>query len=229
MSVTTPCRARSKPRSRWPAPPPPTTAEIRQRVHRAMVSESELLLAPEFFTTWAADHPSVAGLDIQVKRGSADNELNRYRYDVIIHKTPTPVRSLAAAPTWAWAHCAGLSGLHTRLISRTSRRRAHHRDPSRRTDHRRPHRSTPWPPGYPWPTHSPKPRQRDRPTPSPPNNCTASAKPPDTTSPSPGAPNPAPSMPSSSPPRDPDPRAHPAADRHLPAPRRGPPPHHPRQ
>nr|WP_208622330.1 non-ribosomal peptide synthetase [Mycobacterium gastri] len=91
--------------------------EIRQRVRRAMLSERELLLAPEFFTSWAADHPSVAGLDIQVKRGSADNELNRYRYDVIIHKTPTPVRSVAAAPTWEWAACAGLSGLHTRLTS----------------------------------------------------------------------------------------------------------------
>ena len=27
------------------------TAEIRHRVHRAMVSESELLVAPEFFTS----------------------------------------------------------------------------------------------------------------------------------------------------------------------------------
>ena len=93
------------------------TAEIRQRVQRAVLGEPELLLAPEFFTTWAADHPSVAGLDIEVKRGSADNELSRYRYDVTIHKTPTPVRSLASAPTWAWTHCAGLGGLHTRLIS----------------------------------------------------------------------------------------------------------------
>ena len=64
-------------------------AEIRQRVHRAMLGEPELLLAPEFFTTWAADHASVAGLGIEVKRGLADNELNRYRYDVTIHKTPT--------------------------------------------------------------------------------------------------------------------------------------------
>ena len=31
------------------------TAEIRQRVQRALLSEPELLLAPEFFTTWAAD------------------------------------------------------------------------------------------------------------------------------------------------------------------------------
>ena len=92
-------------------------AEIRQRVQRAMLGEAELLLAPEFFTTWAADQPSVAGLDIEVKRGVADNELNRYRYDVTIHKTPAPVRSLATAASWAWAQCAGLGGLHDRLIS----------------------------------------------------------------------------------------------------------------
>ncbi|MBV9320378.1 MAG: AMP-binding protein, partial [Mycobacterium sp.] len=92
-------------------------AEIRQRVQRAMVSEAELLLAPEFFTSWATDHPAVAGLDIEVKRGWADNELNRYRYDVIVHKTPAPVRSLASAPVWPWAQCAGLRGLQDELTS----------------------------------------------------------------------------------------------------------------
>ncbi len=93
------------------------TAEVRERVHRAMVSEAELLLAPEFFTTWAADHPSVAGLDIRVKRGVADNELTRYRYDVIVHKGPAPVRSLASAPSWSWNQCPGVRGLQTKLTS----------------------------------------------------------------------------------------------------------------
>ncbi|OSC19486.1 non-ribosomal peptide synthetase, partial [Mycobacterium vulneris] len=92
-------------------------AEIRQRVQRAMFGEAELLLAPEFFTTWAADQPSAVGLDIEVKRGMADNELNRYRYDVSIHKTPAPVRSLAGTDSWAWSQCAGLGGLRDRLIS----------------------------------------------------------------------------------------------------------------
>lgn len=91
--------------------------EIRQRVHRAVVSEPELLLAPEFFTTWAAGHAVAAGLDIQVKRGLADNELNRYRYDVVIRQTPAAVRSVATAPTWTWPECAGLLGLHARLGS----------------------------------------------------------------------------------------------------------------
>ncbi|WP_256714764.1 non-ribosomal peptide synthase/polyketide synthase [Mycobacterium colombiense] len=92
-------------------------AEIRQRVQRAVLGEPELLLAPEFFTTWAADQSSAVGLDIQVKRGMADNELNRYRYDLVVYKSPAPVRSLAGADSWAWAQCAGLDGLHTRLAS----------------------------------------------------------------------------------------------------------------
>ncbi|WP_142254521.1 condensation domain-containing protein, partial [Mycobacterium colombiense] len=92
-------------------------AEIRQRVQRAVLGEPELLLAPEFFTTWAADQSSAVGLDIQVKRGMADNELNRYRYDLVVYKSPAPVRSLAGADSWAWAQCAGLDGLHTRLMS----------------------------------------------------------------------------------------------------------------
>ncbi|WP_082970290.1 non-ribosomal peptide synthetase, partial [Mycobacterium sp. E2989] len=96
----------------------PETAELRQRVQRAVVGEAELLLAPEFFTTRFADHPSVSGLDIQVKRGAADNELNRYRYDVVVRKAPTPVRSLAATPSWAWAECGGPDGLHERLAAR---------------------------------------------------------------------------------------------------------------
>ncbi|WP_156746543.1 non-ribosomal peptide synthetase, partial [Mycobacterium sp. E1715] len=57
-------------------------AEIRQRVRHAMLGETELLLAPEFFTSWVGGHESAGGLDIRVKRGMADNELNRYRYDV---------------------------------------------------------------------------------------------------------------------------------------------------
>ncbi|OBG83337.1 hypothetical protein A5699_04445, partial [Mycobacterium sp. E802] len=93
------------------------TVELRQRVQRAVLAEHELLLSPEFFTTWASDHPAVGGIDIQVKRGESDNELTRYRYDVVIHKTPTQVRSLARALTWWWTECAGLNGLGAELVS----------------------------------------------------------------------------------------------------------------
>ncbi|WP_231974826.1 non-ribosomal peptide synthetase, partial [Mycobacterium sp. E1747] len=92
-------------------------AEIRQRVRHAMLGETELLLAPEFFTTWVSSDESAAGLDIRVKRGLADNELNRYRYDVTIHKGPVSLRSVATAPVWSWGQCADLDGLHDKLMS----------------------------------------------------------------------------------------------------------------
>ncbi|WP_155769935.1 condensation domain-containing protein, partial [Mycobacterium asiaticum] len=94
-----------------------TAAEVRQRVRRAMESESELLLAPEFFTAWADRQQVVAGIDIQVKRGEADNELTRYRYDVVAHKAPTATRSLATAPVQAWAQCGGSTGLRDHLTA----------------------------------------------------------------------------------------------------------------
>ncbi|OLO98655.1 non-ribosomal peptide synthetase, partial [Mycolicibacterium porcinum] len=95
----------------------PGADEIRQRAQRTTLGETELLLAPEFFTDLVAEHSSITGVDIRVKRGTADNELTRYRYDVVLHTSPTSVRSLVAVPTWAWSECAGLSGLHLRLTS----------------------------------------------------------------------------------------------------------------
>ncbi len=97
------------------------TDEIRQRVQRAVVGEPELLLAPEFFTTWAAGNETVGALDIQVKRGDADNELTRYRYDVALRKAPVSACSLAAVPQRDWTTCAGLSGLHTELTAQRPR------------------------------------------------------------------------------------------------------------
>ncbi|WP_156752345.1 amino acid adenylation domain-containing protein, partial [Mycobacterium sp. ACS1612] len=90
-------------------------ASITQRADRVVIAESELLLAPDFFTSWAAEQPSAAGVDIQVKRGWADNELTRYRYDVVVHRAPTPVCSVADAPARAWT--GSLTGLRDLLAS----------------------------------------------------------------------------------------------------------------
>jgi SAM-dependent methyltransferase/acyl carrier protein len=92
--------------------------EILQRVHRAVVSEPELLLSPEFFAGWAARHSLVGGVDIQVKGGGSDNELTRYRYDVVVHKAPVDVCSVAQAPVWSWAQCGDVVGLRGQLVGR---------------------------------------------------------------------------------------------------------------
>ena len=111
-------------------------AVIRERIHHAVLGEPELLLAPEFFTTLAAENASAAGLDIQVKRGLADNELNRYRYDVTIHKTPARG---ALAGHRAHLDMGPLRGSDRNAHAvdiRARRRRPRHGDSPRRSDRR---------------------------------------------------------------------------------------------
>ncbi|MEU7133045.1 amino acid adenylation domain-containing protein [Streptomyces sp. NPDC046261] len=76
------------------------SAAVRRAVDQRATQENELLVDPEFFHTLAqADD----GVDIRVKSGPYDNELSRYRYDVVIRKQPAraPV-SVAGTPRWQW-------------------------------------------------------------------------------------------------------------------------------
>ena len=61
----------------------PVTA-LRERVQRAVGQEQELLLDPEFFTALPRRNPRITSVEIQVKNASADNELTRFRYDVVL-------------------------------------------------------------------------------------------------------------------------------------------------
>ncbi|MFH8752548.1 non-ribosomal peptide synthetase [Streptomyces rimosus] len=63
------------------APTAPVSAVLLAAGRRTLLDE-ELAVAPEFFGTldgWA-------GADVRLKRGRRDNELTRYRYDVVLHK-----------------------------------------------------------------------------------------------------------------------------------------------
>ncbi|MFD3651840.1 amino acid adenylation domain-containing protein [Streptomyces sp. NPDC058620] len=66
------------------------TARLRLAVERALTLEEELLLAPDYFHAFARRQPSVGAVDIQVRRGRHHNEMTRYRYDAVLHKTTTP-------------------------------------------------------------------------------------------------------------------------------------------
>ncbi|WP_125262567.1 non-ribosomal peptide synthetase [Streptomyces alboflavus] len=70
------------------AAPDAERADVRHAVERALVREEELLLAPDFFHAFAAREESVGAVDIQVRRGTRHNEMTRYRYDVVLHRTP---------------------------------------------------------------------------------------------------------------------------------------------
>jgi len=72
-----------------------TVTQIRSRVRRAMEQEKELLLAPRYFSTSNTEHISAK---IILKRGLADNELTRYRYDVVL--SPGHWRHPSAEQAW---------------------------------------------------------------------------------------------------------------------------------
>lgn len=100
------------------APPGTTADELRRRVRQSVLAEKELLLAPEFFTALPARYPAIAAVDIQLKRGRAANELTRYRYEVVLRKTPAQVLSLTGTPQHAWAELGGIEALGTLLRER---------------------------------------------------------------------------------------------------------------
>jgi len=60
-------------------------ATLRRNVDRAVATEQELVIDPELFHALRAEHPEIAAVEIQLKRGRHDNELEAYRYDVVLH------------------------------------------------------------------------------------------------------------------------------------------------
>lgn len=65
------------------APPDLATETLRQNVREGLTREEELVVAPDFFTEIKQRVPGLGFTRILLKRGAVDNELNRYRYDVI--------------------------------------------------------------------------------------------------------------------------------------------------
>jgi amino acid adenylation domain-containing protein len=90
-------------------------AQLRRHIEQSLISESELLFDPDFFVAFAATEPQFRGVDIQVRRGWAHNELTRYRYDAIL-RTSSCSSSVREIPTDTWGESAtDLSALRKRL------------------------------------------------------------------------------------------------------------------
>ncbi len=97
------------------AGPLQTVEEIRSSVSRRLQEERELCLSPAFFHRLAADLDGVGEVRVELKRGTADNELSLFRYDVtlLIGDRPAPA---ATEPRLTWdALDGGLDGLRRRL------------------------------------------------------------------------------------------------------------------
>ncbi|MEO5873429.1 MAG: methyltransferase domain-containing protein, partial [Streptosporangiaceae bacterium] len=92
-----------------------TVDEVRSAIARQLREERELCLSPEFFHRLAAETGGIREVRVELKRGSADNELSLFRYDVtlMIGDQPEPVEPVERV---AWC---GLDGLRQRLAACT--------------------------------------------------------------------------------------------------------------
>ena len=79
------------------APATVTVTELAERVRSRVDHDPELVIDPAFFDALRTDLPAVTAVDIQLKRGHAQNEMTRFRYDVVLHTRATPVERPSCA------------------------------------------------------------------------------------------------------------------------------------
>ncbi|MEP6994757.1 MAG: amino acid adenylation domain-containing protein [Acidobacteriota bacterium] len=79
------------------APENLSVEELRRRVDRKVAQEEEMVLDPGFFLALPRHFPRIERVEVLPKAGRRDNEMNRYRYDVILRVGPrrdSPIPSL---------------------------------------------------------------------------------------------------------------------------------------
>lgn len=80
------------------APDEITAAELRRRVRHRIAAESELVVSSAFFAALAEHLPEIEGVEVALKRGHADNELTRFRYDVVLRLRRPSTRPRSEPP-----------------------------------------------------------------------------------------------------------------------------------
>jgi SAM-dependent methyltransferase/acyl carrier protein len=60
-------------------------ADLQQAIDKQIAMEKELVVDPAFFNTLQQALPGITRVEIQLKRGCHENELTKFRYDVILH------------------------------------------------------------------------------------------------------------------------------------------------
>jgi len=93
--------------------------QLQQRVERSHLEEPELAIDPAFFHTLRHKFPQVEHLQIHLLRGSSDNEMMQFRYNVLLHVNH-PSRLLPtinATPNYDWQqHPIGVEKIQNYLL-----------------------------------------------------------------------------------------------------------------
>ena len=77
---------------------------IKEYMHHKKLNESELSLAPEFFLQFALKHKKISRIELLPKRGNHINEMNLFRYDVIMHINEQASQHTINKPRWISWH-----------------------------------------------------------------------------------------------------------------------------
>ncbi|MEM9450933.1 MAG: amino acid adenylation domain-containing protein [Cyanobacteria bacterium P01_E01_bin.6] len=62
--------------------------ELRKRVQKRLQQEEELTIDPDFFYAFQQAHPKIQHVQIELKKGTFENELTQFRYDVTLSISP---------------------------------------------------------------------------------------------------------------------------------------------
>ena len=91
------------------AAPEVSVATVKERTLRAIELEKELVIDPRFFEDLARDVEGLEHVRVLLKRGRFENELSRYRYDVILEKDAAPATIVVKPERWSpdqdWLTC----------------------------------------------------------------------------------------------------------------------------
>ncbi|WP_293072699.1 amino acid adenylation domain-containing protein, partial [Moorena sp. SIO4A5] len=74
----------------YQATPSLSRQQLLEKIDRQMEEEKELLVSPELFVALKEKHPEITHVQIRLQRGTEHNELNKYRYSVLLHIEAQP-------------------------------------------------------------------------------------------------------------------------------------------
>ncbi len=115
------------------AEPQTTTEVLKQRTHARLEHEEELLVDPVLFEQLVGVLPRCSGCEIHVKAMRSDNELSRFRYEVVLEfdraKDHDPTATTGDVTTSAWS---GIDSLRKLLLQKPQQRLLIHGIPNAR-------------------------------------------------------------------------------------------------
>ncbi|WPB75850.1 amino acid adenylation domain-containing protein [Archangium violaceum] len=84
------------------APAEQEAAPLLGRVRQRMLLDERLYVDPAFFPALVGQVPLLGAVDVRLKRGSGGNEMNRFRYDVMLWRSPVAEAPSAGPPSLDW-------------------------------------------------------------------------------------------------------------------------------